>query len=72
MTSKSDALLPSAKDVMVTIALAEAEEAEKEARARAEAEKQALIDRLSKPQAFPRRRQSRAQSRSSSAQQRVG
>jgi len=51
MTSKPDALLPSAKDVMAKIALAEAEEAEKEARAQAEAkaEKKALIDQLSKP-----------------------
>jgi hypothetical protein len=35
MTSKPDALPPSAKDVMATIVLAEAAEAEKEARARA-------------------------------------
>ena len=51
MTSKLDALLPSAKDVRAKIALAEAEEAENEARARgeAEAEKKALIDQLSKP-----------------------
>jgi hypothetical protein len=51
MTNNSDALLPSAKEVMQQIALAEAEEAEKEARMRADAqtEKQALIDQLSKP-----------------------
>jgi hypothetical protein len=51
MTNKSDALLPSAKEVMEKIALAEAEEAEKQARMRAEAEaeKKALIDQLSKP-----------------------
>ena len=50
MTSKPDALLPSAKEVMQKIALAEAEEAEKQARtlADAEAEKRALIDQLSK------------------------
>ena len=46
MTNKSDALLPSAKEVMQQIALAEAEEAEKQARmlAEAQAEKKALID----------------------------
>ena len=51
MTSKSDALLPSAKEVMQQIALAEAEEAEKQARmlAEAQAAKKALIDELSKP-----------------------
>ena len=51
MTSKPDALLPSAKEVMQKIALAEAEEAEKQAPmlAEAQAEKQALIDQLSKP-----------------------
>ena len=51
MTSKPDALLPSAKEVMQQIALAEAEEAEKQARvlAEAQAEKKALIDALSKP-----------------------
>jgi len=51
MTNKSDALLPSAKEVKQKIALAEAEEAEKQARMRAEAqaEKKALIDQLSKP-----------------------
>ena len=51
MTSKPDALLPSAKEVMQQIALAEAEEAELEARKRAEAqaEKNALIEHLSKP-----------------------
>jgi hypothetical protein len=51
MTSKPDALLPSAKEVKQKIALAEAEEAEKQARMRAEAqaEKKALIDQLSKP-----------------------
>ena len=51
MTSKPDALLPSAKEVMQQIALAEAEEAEKQARMRAEAqaEKNDLIDQLSKP-----------------------
>ena len=51
MTTRPDALLPSAKEVMQQIALAEAEEAEKQARARAEAEaeKKALIDQLSKP-----------------------
>ena len=38
MTSKPDALLPSAKEVMQQIALAEAEEAELEARKRAEAQ----------------------------------
>ena len=51
MTSKPDALLPSAKEVMQQIALAEAEEAKKQARvlAEAQAEKKALIDALSKP-----------------------
>jgi hypothetical protein len=51
MTNKSDALLPSANEVMQQIALAEAEEAEKQARmlAEAQAEKKALIDELSKP-----------------------
>jgi hypothetical protein len=51
MTNKSDALLPSAKEVMQQIALAEAEEAEKQARmlAEAQAEKKALVDELSKP-----------------------
>jgi len=51
MTSKPDALLPSAKEVMQKIELAEAEEAEKQARvlAEAQAEKKALIDALSKP-----------------------
>ena len=51
MTSKPDALLPSAKEVMQKIALAEAEEAEKHARMLADAqnEKKALIDHLSKP-----------------------
>jgi hypothetical protein len=51
MTSKPDALLPSAKEVMRKIALAEAEEAGKQARmqAEAQAEKKALIDQLSKP-----------------------
>jgi hypothetical protein len=51
MTSKLDALLPSAKDVMAKIALAEAEEAERQMRAQAEAkaEKKALVDQLSKP-----------------------
>ncbi len=51
MTSKIDALLPSAKEVMGKIALAEAEEAEKQAKqhAEADAEKKALIDQLSKP-----------------------
>jgi hypothetical protein len=51
MTSKPDALLPSAKEVMQKIALAEAEEAGKQARmqAEAQAEKKALIDQLSKP-----------------------
>jgi hypothetical protein len=51
VTSKPDALLPSAKEVKQKIALAEAEEAEKQARMRAEAqaEKKALIDQLSKP-----------------------
>jgi hypothetical protein len=50
MTSKSDALLPSAKEVRQKIALAEAEEAEKQARmlTEAQAEKKALIDELSK------------------------
>src|SRR6478752_2805286 len=50
MTNKSDALLPSAKEVMEKIALAEVEEAEKQARmmAEAQAEKKALIDGLSK------------------------
>jgi hypothetical protein len=67
MTSNPDALLPSAKEVMQKIALAEAEEAEKHARmlAEAQAEKKALIDQLSKP--FPMKRQSPAESRSSSA-----
>ena len=51
MTNKTDAVLPSAKQVMEKIALAEAEEAEKQARLRAEAEaeKKALIDQLRKP-----------------------
>jgi hypothetical protein len=51
MTSKPDALLPSAKEVMQQIALAEAEDAGKQARmqAEAQAEKKALIDQLSKP-----------------------
>jgi hypothetical protein len=51
MTSKIDASLPSAKDVLAKIALAEAEEAEKQAKqhADADAEKKALIDHLSKP-----------------------
>jgi hypothetical protein len=51
MTSKPDALLPSAKEVMEKIALAEAEEGERQAQmlAKAEAEKKALIDQLSKP-----------------------
>jgi hypothetical protein len=51
MTSKPDALLPSAKEVMQKIALAEAEDAGKQARmqAEAQAEKKALIDQLSKP-----------------------
>jgi hypothetical protein len=54
MTSKPDALLPSAKEVMQKIALAEAEEAEQEARKRAEAqaEKKALIDQLTHFQAI--------------------
>ena len=51
MTSKPDALLPSAKEVMQQIALAEAEEAEKQARVLAEAqsEKKALVDALIAP-----------------------
>ena len=51
MTSKPDALLPSAKEVMQKIALVEAEEAEKEAGklAKAQAKQKALIDQLSKP-----------------------
>jgi hypothetical protein len=43
MTTRPDALLPSAKEVMQQIALAEAEEAEKQARARAEAEAEKKI-----------------------------
>ena len=51
MTTKPDALLPSAKDLMQKIALAEAEKASEEARlrAQAEAEKKALLDQLTKP-----------------------
>jgi len=51
MTTKPDALLPSAKDFMQKIALAEAEKASEEARlrAQAQAEKKALLDQLSKP-----------------------
>jgi len=63
MTTNPDAFLPSAKEVMQKIALAEAEEAEKQARnhAEAQAEKKAL-SRVS-----PKKRRSRAESRSSSA-----
>ena len=51
MTSKPDALLPTAKDFMQKLALAEAEEASKAARKKAEAdaEKKALLDQLAKP-----------------------
>ncbi len=51
MTTKPDAALPSAKDIMQKIALAEAEKASEEARlrAQADAEKKALLDQLSKP-----------------------
>jgi len=51
MTSKPDALLPSAKEVMQKIAQVEAEEAKKEAEklAKAQAKQKALIDQLSKP-----------------------
>ena len=49
--TRTEDLLPSAKEVKQKIALAEAEEAKKEARmlAEAQAEKKALIDALSKP-----------------------
>ena len=49
--TRTEDLLPSAKEVKQKIALAEAEEAEKQARmlAEAQAEKKALIDALSKP-----------------------
>jgi hypothetical protein len=69
MISNPDALLPSAKEVMQKIALAEAEEAEKQARmlAEAQAEKKALIDQLSKPSGFPRRRRSGGRWQSSNA-----
>ena len=51
MTSKPDALLPTAKDFMQKLALAEAEEAAKAARKKAEAdaEKKALLEQLTKP-----------------------
>jgi hypothetical protein len=51
MTTRDDALLPTAKEVRQRVALAEAEEAERQARARAQAEadKKALIDQLMKP-----------------------
>src|SRR5262245_52978720 len=51
MTSKPDASLPSASDLMKKIALAEAEEASKQARqlSDAEAEKKALLDHLRGP-----------------------
>jgi hypothetical protein len=51
MTTKPDAVLPSAKDFMQKIALAEAEKASEEMRlrAQAEAEKKALLDQFSKP-----------------------
>lgn len=51
MTSKLDALLPSAGDLLKKIALAEAEEASKQARqlSDAEAEKKALLDHLRGP-----------------------
>jgi uncharacterized protein (DUF1778 family) len=51
MTSKADASLPSASDLMKKIALAEAEEASKQARqlSEAEAEKKALLDHLRGP-----------------------
>ena len=49
--TRTEDLLPSAKEVKQKIELAEAEEAKKEARmlAEAQAEKKALIDALSKP-----------------------
>jgi hypothetical protein len=51
MTSKPDASLPSASDLLKKIALAEAEEASKQARqlSEAEAEKKALLDHLRGP-----------------------
>jgi hypothetical protein len=51
MTSKPDASLPSAGDLMKKIALAEAEEASKQVRqlSEAEAEKKALLDHLRGP-----------------------
>ena len=51
MTTKSDELLPTAKEVMQKLALAEAEEASKQARklAAEEAEKKALLDHFTKP-----------------------
>jgi hypothetical protein len=51
MSTKPDASLPSAKDIMQKIAVTEAEKASEEARLRAQedAEKKALIDQLSKP-----------------------
>jgi hypothetical protein len=51
MSGKADSVLPTAADLMKTIALAEAEKATEAMRARAaeEAEKNALLDRFSKP-----------------------
>ena len=51
MTASADSILPTADDLMRTIALAEAEKAEQAMRQRAgeEAEKAALLERLSKP-----------------------
>ncbi|NVO13439.1 MAG: hypothetical protein HXX10_05320 [Rhodoplanes sp.] len=51
MSGKTDSVLPTAADLMKTIALAEAEKAKEAMRARAaeEAEKNALLDRFSKP-----------------------
>ncbi len=51
MATKTDDLLPSAKDFMQKLALAEAEEASKQARklAEAEAEKKALFEQLMRP-----------------------
>lgn len=51
MSGEADSVLPTAADLMKTIALAEAEKAKEAMRARAneEAEKTALLDRFSKP-----------------------
>lgn len=51
MSGAADSVLPTAADLMKTIALAEAEKAKDAMRARAaeEAEKNALLDRFSKP-----------------------